>query len=287
MLAWEHTAIASLAVAHERVHTALRPVTLIAAAGSAAGQSAGDGNETTRTHKDGAERTKRSKLSAALRKLHPDRDVGKKPDPRSTSANERTSLASARTGLAPNRRRARRRPSAPLRARWRPPPGRDPGDPPRRAHRNRQRLALRGQRARNASRPTTRLLAARAPARPGNRRPRGDQRGAHGNRRDRAFALASPVAMTERGDAHLPAEIQQFVEQLPVAVLATVRRDNSPATARAAGTPCARSTAAVSTRLPALEHAASLGSRSSSCTRAWTPTAGSAKHASPRGCLDV
>lgn len=57
-------------------------------------------------------------------------------------------------------------------------------------------------------------------------------RGARGNRRDHAFALASPVAMTERGDAHLPAEIQQFLEQPRIAVLATVRRDNSPATTR-------------------------------------------------------
>jgi len=38
--------------------------------------------------------------------------------------------------------------------------------------------------------------------------------------------------MTERGDAHLPAEIQQFLEQPRIAVLATVRRDNSPATTR-------------------------------------------------------
>jgi len=36
--------------------------------------------------------------------------------------------------------------------------------------------------------------------------------------------------MNERGDAHLPAELEQFLTQPRIAVLATVRRDNSPAT---------------------------------------------------------
>ncbi|HUA44071.1 MAG TPA: DUF202 domain-containing protein [Solirubrobacteraceae bacterium] len=55
---------------------------------------------TTQTEPEHAERTKRGRLRAALRKLRPDLDVGKDPDPRFTLANERTFLAWARTGLA-------------------------------------------------------------------------------------------------------------------------------------------------------------------------------------------
>lgn len=49
---------------------------------------------------DDSERAKRGRLRVALRKLWPDLDVGKDPDPRFTFANERTFLAWARTGLA-------------------------------------------------------------------------------------------------------------------------------------------------------------------------------------------
>ena len=45
--------------------------------------------------------TRRARLRAAVRRLHPDLDeVGNEPDPRFTFANERTFLAWARTGLA-------------------------------------------------------------------------------------------------------------------------------------------------------------------------------------------
>ena len=43
---------------------------------------------------------KTHRLRAALRRLHPDLDVGKDPDPRFTFANERTFLAWNRTALA-------------------------------------------------------------------------------------------------------------------------------------------------------------------------------------------
>ncbi|HYB26201.1 MAG TPA: DUF202 domain-containing protein [Solirubrobacteraceae bacterium] len=55
---------------------------------------------TTHTEPDRAEPTKRGRLREALRRLRPDLDVGKAPDPRFTLANERTFLAWARTGLA-------------------------------------------------------------------------------------------------------------------------------------------------------------------------------------------
>jgi inner membrane protein YidH len=55
---------------------------------------------TTRTRPDDVVGRKPRRLRAALRKLHPDLDVGKEPDPRFTFANERTFLAWARTGLA-------------------------------------------------------------------------------------------------------------------------------------------------------------------------------------------
>ena len=55
---------------------------------------------TTRAEHETAEPTARRRLRAALRKLHPDLDVGTDPDPRFTFANERTFLAWARTGLA-------------------------------------------------------------------------------------------------------------------------------------------------------------------------------------------
>jgi putative membrane protein len=44
--------------------------------------------------------SRRPRLTAALRQLHPDLDEGREPDPRFTFANERTFLAWARTGLA-------------------------------------------------------------------------------------------------------------------------------------------------------------------------------------------
>jgi putative membrane protein len=55
---------------------------------------------TTRTPPDDAVDRKAHGLRAAFRKLRPDLDVGKEPDPRFTFANERTFLAWARTGLA-------------------------------------------------------------------------------------------------------------------------------------------------------------------------------------------
>jgi putative membrane protein len=58
------------------------------------------GAVTTPTQPDGGDRTKRGRLRVALRKLRPDLDAGKDPDPRFTLANERTFLAWARTGLA-------------------------------------------------------------------------------------------------------------------------------------------------------------------------------------------
>jgi len=55
---------------------------------------------TTRTPQEGAKHPKHRSLRTALRKLHPDLNVGKEPDPRFTFANERTFLGWARTGLA-------------------------------------------------------------------------------------------------------------------------------------------------------------------------------------------
>jgi putative membrane protein len=55
---------------------------------------------TTPMHADDTAGRKPDRLRTALRKLHPDLDVGEEPDPRFTLANERTFLAWARTGLA-------------------------------------------------------------------------------------------------------------------------------------------------------------------------------------------
>jgi putative membrane protein len=55
---------------------------------------------TTPTQPEGAGQHAGGRLRAALRRLWPDLEVGKDPDPRFTLANERTFLAWARTGLA-------------------------------------------------------------------------------------------------------------------------------------------------------------------------------------------
>jgi inner membrane protein YidH len=55
---------------------------------------------TARTRPDDTVGGKPRRLRDALRKLRPDLDVGKDPDPRFSFANERTFLAWARTGLA-------------------------------------------------------------------------------------------------------------------------------------------------------------------------------------------